>query len=130
MKGCTDLTVNLYYKYLNFYNKVLLPLTLYTDMYRWSNVEADLVCKKNGFAGGAPYLVPDNKKTKPPILMSNVRCVGSEADLDKCTFTPIGQPDTCPIFTWTVPWAFDLSSGTILLSNATIVIHLLIYVVA
>lgn len=62
----------------------------------WSNVEADLVCKKNGFAGGAPYRVPDNKKTKPPILMSNVRCVGSEADLDKCTFTPIGQPDTCP----------------------------------
>ncbi|XP_052098351.1 deleted in malignant brain tumors 1 protein-like [Mytilus californianus] len=61
----------------------------------WSNAEANLVCKKNGFTGGVPYRVPETSQVKPPILMSNVRCRGSEADLDKCSFTRSGQLDSC-----------------------------------
>ena len=61
----------------------------------WGNVEADLVCRRNGFAGGAPYLVPGSSKVKPPILMSNIKCTGSEPDLDKCAFTSNGHTSSC-----------------------------------
>ncbi|XP_033749618.1 deleted in malignant brain tumors 1 protein-like isoform X1 [Pecten maximus] len=59
--------------------------------------EATMVCKKLGYKGGQPYLAKASK-TKYPILMSKLKCIGNEASLDKCDFLRVGQKESCDYY--------------------------------
>lgn len=60
---------------------------------RWEDVDAIVVCRQLGFAGGEALGLAEFGEGSGNILMDSVECNGEESDIAQCTRNPWGVHD-------------------------------------